>query len=85
MSGDGKEWRAGVLLWGAQDVVRGADGEVARGGGGEVGELLGGSGAGSDEVELGLEVGEGDRFRLGEGIHVHRCFGRQDACGRVGV
>ena len=73
--GDGEVGGAGVVLGGGENVVGGADGEVAGGGGGEVGEALGGGGAGGDEGELFLEVVEGDGVGLGEGVHVHCCFG----------
>ena len=78
---DGEEGRARVLLWRAQDVMCGTDGEIARCGGGEVAELVGGGGARGDEVELGLEVREEDGGGLREGVHVHRCFGGKDAGG----
>ena len=41
---------------GGEDVVRGADGEVAGRGGEEVVGCLGGGGGGGDEAELGFEV-----------------------------
>ena len=51
-----EERRAGVVGWGGEDVVCGADGEVAGSGGEKIVCCLGGGGVWGDEPELGFEV-----------------------------